>query len=357
LRWAFDAGAPVTSPAILANGDLAIGVAASTDQLRIVSSSGTEVRRTTLRAPPAAGAFVRFPPSVGPTAIWVGSDDGRVYGVDATTGTVANGAGCFTGSAVRGPPAITAQEVAFVTAQSGAFHAATISDCRSSSGTSGFDAGPVLDLSGVLYGGSAAGTLISATFSPPLFSVPSASLAGLSVNVPLAVGSSGSVLSVSSDGALRATPGGVLASSIGAPTGGPIVLSNQDILVLLSDSTVRRFSSTGAIAWTAGLAGVPAGAVALTGSDGTIAVPTRAGSVHLLRDDGSEAWSGVLAAGVSLTDANIHTAPGSTTSTLYVGGGNTLFAVIVDGRLDTSAPWPKAHHDTRNSGNAAGPLP
>jgi hypothetical protein len=45
-------------------------------------------------------------------------------------------------------------------------------------------------------------------------------------------------------------------------------------------------------------------------------------------------------------------------STAYFGcADGNLYAVIVDGRLDTTAPWPKSHHDTRNTGNAAAPLP
>jgi len=31
--------------------------------------------------------------------------------------------------------------------------------------------------------------------------------------------------------------------------------------------------------------------------------------------------------------------------------------VILDGRLDPAAPWPKAFHDPQNTGNAATPLP
>ncbi len=50
-------------------------------------------------------------------------------------------------------------------------------------------------------------------------------------------------------------------------------------------------------------------------------------------------------------------AAGSDFSTAYFSGANgKLYAVIVDGHLDTSAPWPKAFHDPRNT-NRAGPQP
>jgi hypothetical protein len=44
-------------------------------------------------------------------------------------------------------------------------------------------------------------------------------------------------------------------------------------------------------------------------------------------------------------------------STAYVASSSgKLFAVIVDGELDGSSPWPKAFHDPRNT-NRAGPQP
>ena len=44
-------------------------------------------------------------------------------------------------------------------------------------------------------------------------------------------------------------------------------------------------------------------------------------------------------------------------STAYVASASgKLFAVVVDGQLDASAPWPKAFHDPKNT-NRAGPQP
>jgi hypothetical protein len=61
----------------------------------------------------------------------------------------------------------------------------------------------------------------------------------------------------------------------------------------------------------------------------------------------------LTAAGQSLEPANIWTEPGATTSTAYLAGADgNLYAVIVDGALDTSAPWPKAFHDPQNTSNA-----
>ncbi len=44
--------------------------------------------------------------------------------------------------------------------------------------------------------------------------------------------------------------------------------------------------------------------------------------------------------------------------TAYAGSQDgKLYAVVVDGPLDATAPWPKAHHDLANTANASSPLP
>jgi hypothetical protein len=51
-------------------------------------------------------------------------------------------------------------------------------------------------------------------------------------------------------------------------------------------------------------------------------------------------------------------ASADTLPTLYTGSADgKLYAVVVDSGLDTTSPWPKSHHDLRNTGNAAAPLP
>ena len=69
-------------------------------------------------------------------------------------------------------------------------------------------------------------------------------------------------------------------------------------------------------------------------------------------------WSVKLSAtGQALQPANIHGTAGARTATAYVAGADgKLYAVVVDGQLDTTAPWPKAFHDPRNTSNA-GTLP
>jgi len=69
----------------------------------------------------------------------------------------------------------------------------------------------------------------------------------------------------------------------------------------------------------------------------------------------------VVPSATQLRAGNLFTPPsqpaGSTVSYAYFSSGNgRLFAVIVDGQLDATAPWPKAFHDPRNT-NHAGPQP
>jgi hypothetical protein len=359
LRWARAPEAGVfslTGVAVVNEGLLAVG--ATNGKLYRVNPQGDLVG-----APTQLGGAIAFAPSVGPTAIWVGSDDTRLYAVDPATGAILNGAGCATGGAVRGPPAVTTAppETAFVTRATGAVHAARVpADCRASGATGSFETGPVLDREGAVLALAAIAELHKFVFDGAVFSQSWTSSVGASASVAIAIGALDETITASQQGGVAITSSlgaTVPLAVVGAASDAPIVIANGDVVVPVVDGSVRRLSSNGTQVWSTSLGQVAGSALALVGGDVRFVVPTRSGAVHALGDDGTVRWSGGLADGSALTTANIHTAPGSTTSTLYVGGGNTLFAVIVDGRLDTSAPWPKAHHDTRNSGNAAGPLP
>ena len=99
--------------------------------------------------------------------------------------------------------------------------------------------------------------------------------------------------------------------------------------------------------------------LALAGGDAAYLAPTATGRLAALTNDGTLLWSGQVAgAGASLHDPNITLLPGDTFWTAVFGAADgTLYGVLVDGQLDTAAPWPKAHHDARNTGNVVTPLP
>ncbi len=101
------------------------------------------------------------------------------------------------------------------------------------------------------------------------------------------------------------------------------------------------------------LQGTPQVGLALDGSTPSILVPTSSGDVYLLdQSDLSTLWTKKLST-LSLQPANVTPNPGNRTSTAYLAGADgKLYAIVVDGLLDTSAPWPKAFHDPQNTSNA-----
>ena len=142
---------------------------------------------------------------------------------------------------------------------------------------------------------------------------------------------------------------------------GPIILADGSIVLGDGAGIVHRIDpSTGLDRWSSlGLGSAPVTALALAGTDADLIVPTVDGVLHALRSaDGTEAWSTRLTTAGDLKPGNLQTPAGSTWSIGYFPSSDgTLYAVQLDGRLDAAAPWPKAFHDSRNTNNAATPLP
>jgi outer membrane protein assembly factor BamB len=142
------------------------------------------------------------------------------------------------------------------------------------------------------------------------------------------------------------------------PGGSPVVLSNGDVAVCVG-TELRRYTAAGALAWTAPLdgAGLSPLALAAPGGEATLLVPTRAGSVVALRAaDGARRWVASLTVNVELREGTVRTSAGARTSTAwFTSADGLLHALVVDGALDPAAPWPKAWHDERNTGNLATP--
>jgi len=77
LRWTYNAGAPITSPAVMGDGTAVVGVSSTTDQLLAIRADGT--KRWSLTIPAGGSSFVTAAPAVGRDAIWVGSEDFTLY--------------------------------------------------------------------------------------------------------------------------------------------------------------------------------------------------------------------------------------------------------------------------------------
>jgi hypothetical protein len=148
------------------------------------------------------------------------------------------------------------------------------------------------------------------------------------------------------------------------PSGGVAVLSDGSLLVPEQTKTLSRWTASGAAfpGWQKPDLGGATRTPLVVSAATPFIVPTAKGALHALRADGTIAWSGQLSAGTApLQPGNIFTPPGQTAgeelSTAYFAGSDgVLHAVIVDGKLDASAPWPKAFHDPRNT-NRAGAQP
>jgi outer membrane protein assembly factor BamB len=192
---------------------------------------------------------------------------------------------------------------------------------------------------------------------------------GVNVSAPLAVDGTGAIWTGSLDAKLSRTVPGDTSGTVstittlpGSIVDSPVILSNGDVVVGDQTGLLHRLSSAGASLWTTepNLGAAVHAPLVLAGGSAMLLAPTAGGKLFALRSDGSEVWSAALESGKAIRPGNIHTPPGQTapvSSTAYFASeSGKLFAVIVDGQLDASAPWPKAFHDPRNT-NHAGPQP
>jgi hypothetical protein len=156
------------------------------------------------------------------------------------------------------------------------------------------------------------------------------------------------------------------------PTESAVATANGDVVVGTSDGKVHRLTppAAGAGTWTEAwtpptfTSGVTGTLVAERDASGVVVYAVSAtGALDAITDAGIVKWSVPEASSLGsfpLTFPTIAPAPAgsNTLPTLYVGSGEgKLYAVVVDKGLDPASPWPKSHHDIRNTGNADAPLP
>ena len=376
LRWAYASGATaVTSPAVMSDGTIVFGVSATSGQLRALRPDMTEA------FPPVTlgSQAVTAAPSIGPTAIWVASNDGRVYAVAHDGSGILNGSGCNTGSATAGTPTLSldTSETSFTgSTTTHAIFSASVSKslCNGTTVGEAFIGSAGLGASGRIFAATISGTGVQSIrrFTDPgtgLLSSDWAVAAGLGADVPLSIDENEQVLGASFDANLyRVTDNGasatalVLATLPSRATVSPLILAGGDVVVGTVDGGLYRLTSAGTEVWAVApnLGAEVTGLVAASSrgtSDATLYGGTALGKLSAIRGDGLEVWSGQVASG-ALRSATITLGTGGGLPTLYAASSNgSLYAVVVDTALDTTAPWPKAHHDVRNTGNAGSPLP
>jgi hypothetical protein len=368
VRWTYgmDANA-LTAPAVKPDGTVVVGRAATSNQVLLVNPNGVDVTPVTVEASSGTGAPVTVPPSVGAEAIWVSSEDGRLYGVALDGSGVAADTVCTIGATLTGPPALRSangSDTVFVAATDGSVWGTTANanDCNPSGSASTYASSPVIDSLNALFASTESAMLRRFTFNGSTFTENWTQPVdvGSAVTAPLAVDGSGNIWTASVTGELNETTGaGVAGTSVALtnPLESPVVLANGDIVVGDATGKLHRISSTGAAVWATptDLGSAVLGPIVLAGGDARILVSTKGGSVFAIADDGSVVWSGTLS-GAELRTGNIFVESASRSTAYFSAKNGNLYAVIVDGHLDTSAPWPKAWHDPRNTGNAATPF-
>lgn len=362
VRWAYDSSGQLTAPAVASDGTVVFGRSDTTGQLVAVNPDGTNAWSLTLGSGTVTNA-----PSIGAQAIWVGANDGVLYAVkpDGSGQLSSPSRTCTASGAAKGPPAVlttSGVDVAFQAFAASQIAASTSTTCVFTPPRDGYSSGAALDASGNVYAvteKTSVGTLRSFSLASSAFEERWTAGVGGSVVAPLAFDAASTVLSGGKDAGLDRTTSAGVTGSVNSVSDSivdsPIVLGNGDIVVGDASGMLHRLASDGTVVtgWPVDLRSAVKAPMALTGGPIRFLVATDDGKVHAIDEAGTVLWSGALASGIGA--GNLHTPPGSAFSTAYFGGGDgKLYAVIVEGALDTSAPWPKAWHDTRNTSRAGG---
>ncbi|GAO05536.1 PQQ-binding-like beta-propeller repeat protein [Anaeromyxobacter sp. PSR-1] len=366
LRWAQAAeiGATValSPPAVDDVGTVVLG--GSNGKVYRFDASGLPVGEPVQLPGGAAGT-----PAAAANAAWIGTQAGNLYAVDDSGGLSL--ADCSPGEPLAGPPVLIGAW-AVIGSQAGVIVVADTSGFCNQTSVLGPVTSPLAVTGAGYVMAVSSGSVLK--FALPTSGVLRSEWTGVGSPLPPRVGDAvaqpfasdagGSIWTVAQNGSLNRTDADATTTTVATvPVGssGPIVLADGSVVIGSGAGLLQRFSTAGAPPWTESeaLNGVPAIPLALAGERPALLVPTSTGRLYAVdADDGKIAWSVKLSAtGQALQPANVHGAPGAATSTAYVAGADgKLYAVIVDGQLDRAAPWPKAFHDPRNTGNA-GALP
>jgi len=363
LRWAVEAkvgsGAALSAPAVQVDGTIVVGNA--NHELLFLTPAGTPAEDP---LPIGGGAITSV--AVGDKAIWVGSDDNNVRAADLERKSVLASVGVSVGGPIRGGLAVWpgTPEWAFAGGEDGQLGgASTTASQVALSLPASYIAGPAITAAGKICSATSklASVLNCYSFASNAIGLDWSTGVGSSVTATAALDSDGTVLTGSFDAKIQRT------TSVGASNPvqtlgdsvleSPIVLTNRDIVVGDQSGVLHRLGSSGAPVWASppNLGGIPLSSLAISGGSAPLLTGTRNGRVFALADNGTTVWSTTLTGNPALKGTNISHPSTETpvTSTAYFSASNgKVYAVIVDGTLDTAAPWPKAFRDRRNRSNA-----
>jgi hypothetical protein len=366
LRWEIAINASLAPLAVNSTGILAIPTNNGKSYLLTWDGSFVASVQTgsNLQQPTAATA-------VG-ASFWVGNDAGDVFEVSDDTSSWASTVRASTSDSLHGSLAVLSNSTVIAVSDGGVVYAVTSStpprNSTPLSPPAAFSVGAVVDAVDGIFAvasGSAYRFTLAGGFPITAWANPVA-LGGQIVDPVACSTELVSAANAGAGGLLRRTsPAGdpELAATVGIPAGGAAILADSSIVVPEQTKTLSRWTSTGLAfpGWQKPDLGGATRTPLVVTSGTPFVVPTAKGALHALRPDGTIAWSGQLSAGTaSLQPGNIYTRgtepAGAELSTAYFAGSDgVLHAVIVDGRLDASAPWPKAFHDARNTNRAGAP--
>ena len=365
LRWAMDFApgeTPVPVPGAVAVDELGTAIfGGSSARVYFVGPDGAATRDPVLVGTGALTA----PVVVGTGGVWVPSDDGKVYRVPADP-VAAVEMVCDTLGAAKGVALLSGGDVV-ASSLTGAFFSISATSCRYTAVFPGDVLTPPVADASTFFGAEGANlrafSINAKGFPVETWTAP-ASL-GLAASTPLAIRPTSQVLALTNLGTegslVDVTAAGVASvlATTDVPADGPVVRANGDVVVPEKGKTLSCWTSAGALRWrSAPLGGVPLTPLLLAGDDALVVADGR-GGLSALDAAGQLRWTTQLApAAIPLHPPNLHAPAGARQSTGYVPAANgKLYAVALDGRLDAAAPWPKAFHDPKNTGNAATALP
>jgi outer membrane protein assembly factor BamB len=346
LKWRFQTGGTVySSPPIGADGTLYVG---STDHyIYALNPDGTLKWRF------KTGDLVVTSPAIGADGtIYVGSIDNYIYALNPD-GTLKWR--FQTDDSVWSSPAIGADGTIYVGSQDGYTYALNPDGTlkwRFETAPGGFyfySSSPAIGSDGTLYVGSwddfiyalsPAGTLKWQFQMEAMYSSPAIGSDGT-----LYVGSRDKfIYALNPDGTLkwRFQTGSTVYSS-------PAIGADGTIYVGSADSYIYALNPDGTLKWRF-RTNFWVGCSPAIGADGTIYVGSADRYMYALNPDGTLKWRFFLAGQLR----EYHHSSIGADGTVYIGStDNHLYAIHGGTPLSTSAPWPKFHHNSQNTGRVS----
>jgi outer membrane protein assembly factor BamB len=387
LRWGADLRPqqgtqrlPLEITGAAVDGDRNALVGGSDGKLHVIAPDGSESGAVSI-----GGSAISAAPSIGASTVWVASEDGKLYGRQ-TTGSIfpCPSTGATPGAMFTPAILFSPSEDAYSAGAAAKLNAASESGCLAASGVTTTD--PTTTAAAISGGSLFLATSRAARSTIHRFSsVPSEELSAATscgtIAAPPAVDVNGDILVACAGGEIAVIDKSTLAGKVLRPLPDAaqesiVITASGDLVVGANDGKVHRLTPPASPGtWTETWSPAPDLGSPVTGtliasataaSDPLVYATTSNGELFALSDAGEVVWStsaeptpplGAFALTFPTIAPADSTRPGAL-PTLYVGSADgKLYAVVVDNGLDTTSPWPKSHHDIRNTGNAEAPLP